>query len=244
MTSATDSRMPVEPQRRATSPPSQGGAAFRIKICGITTVDDATLVARAGADAVGLNFYPKSARFLAPEQAEVVVRAVPAGVVKVGLFVNATAVDVCAMFDRLELDLVQLHGDEPPEFLVDLGDRPVMRAFRVGSDGLRPVEDYLSRCRQLGVMPHMVLVDAQVAGAYGGTGQVANWAALKHYSSANPPLVLAGGLAPANVAEAIRAVQPMAVDTASGVESSPGRKDPALVERFIEAARAAFSPSR
>lgn len=214
---------------------------FRIKICGITTAEDATIVAHAGADAVGLNFYPKSPRFLAPERAEAVARSVPAGVVKVGLFVNASAEHVCATFDDLGLDLIQLHGDEPPEFLVALGGRPVMRAFRVGRDGLRPVEQYLARCCQLGGVPRMTLVDAQVQDAYGGTGQVANWDAVKQYAVANPPLVLAGGLTPANVGEAIHAVHPAAVDTASGVESSPGRKDPSLVHHFVTAARAAFA---
>lgn len=242
MNPTTDSPTPPEPQSRPPLARSSDGTAFRIKICGITTVDDALLVAHAGADAVGLNFYRKSARFLAPDQAEAVVRAVPAGVVKVGLFVNAAAADIRATFDHLGLDLIQLHGDEPPEFLVELGDRPVMRAFRVGPEGLRPVECYLARCHELGVAPRMALVDALVSGAYGGTGRVADWDALKPYPPTNPPLVLAGGLTPTNVAAAIRAVRPAAVDTASGVESNPGRKDAALVGQFIAAARAAFSP--
>lgn len=213
---------------------------FRVKICGITTVDDATLVAQAGADAIGLNFYPRSPRWLAPDRAEAVARAVPPSVVKVGLFVNAPAEEVCATFDRLGLDLIQLHGDEPPEYLLELGNRPVIRAFRVGPGGLQPVEHYLARCHQLGGVPQMTLVDAQVQGAYGGTGQVTDWDVVRTYSSNNPPLILAGGLTPTNVGAAIAAVCPKAVDTASGVESSPGRKDAALVHQFVAAARAAF----
>jgi phosphoribosylanthranilate isomerase len=214
---------------------------FQIKICGITTANDAVMASQAGADALGLNFFPKSPRFLAPDRAAAVASAVPAGVLKVGLFVNASAQDICERFDRLGLDLIQLHGDESPEFHVKLGGRPVMRAFRVDTAGLRPIEQYLARCRQLDVLPQMVLLDAQVQGAYGGTGQVADWETVKRYSLDHPRLALAGGLTPANVAEAIRTVRPAAVDTASGVEASPGRKDASLVQAFIQAARAAFN---
>jgi len=219
----------------------EGGCVFRVKICGITQAEDARLAADAGADAIGLNFYPKSPRSLTVEQAEVVAAETPTEVAKVGLFVNAEAAWVCETFDRLGLDLIQLHGDEPPEYLTQLGMRPVVRAFRVGAEGLGPVREYLARCAQLGVMPRMVLVDALVQGAYGGTGQAANWEALKQYPASLPKLVLAGGLRPETVAAAIQAVRPAAVDTASGVESSPGRKDEALVRRFVEAALAAFA---
>jgi phosphoribosylanthranilate isomerase len=214
---------------------------FQIKICGITDVDDARLVARAGADAIGLNFYPKSPRFLSAEKARAIAAAVPAGVCKVGLFVNAPALEVGRLFDQLGLDLIQLHGDEPPEYLAGLGGRPVMRAFRLGASGLEPITRYLTRCRQLEALPQLVLIDSLVAGSYGGTGQVANWTLAGRYPRENPPLVLAGGLTPANVAESIRTVRPAAVDTASGVESSPGRKDLDLVGQFIAAARAALA---
>ena len=241
---------------------------FRIKICGITNVDDALTVASAGADAVGLNFYPKSPRYITPERAREIVDSLPGGMVKVGLFVNAPDEQVRQTFDQLGLDLIQLHGDEPPGFLAELGDRPVMRAFRLGPGGvlespslldpgellagsprqphaLEPIGAYLAHCRWLGCTPRLVLADAYVEGTYGGTGQIADWQSLKAYRSARgeatiPPLVLAGGLTPENVAEAIRTVRPAAVDTASGVESGPGRKDPAKVEAFVRAARAAF----
>ena len=218
---------------------------FRIKICGVTTVDDALAVARSGADAVGLNFYPKSPRYLQTPEARQIVDALPAGIVKVGLFVNALAEEVCETFDRLGLDLIQLHGDEPPHFLAELGGRPVMRAFRLGPAGLEAVGRYLRECRDRGGMPQLILIDAHVKGVYGGSGQVADWQQLTTYRPIRPdepipPLVLAGGLTPENVAEAIRTVHPAAVDTASGVESRPGRKSEALVRQFVEAARAAF----
>jgi phosphoribosylanthranilate isomerase len=215
---------------------------FAIKICGVTSVDDARAVAAAGADAIGLNFYAGSPRFLPLERAQHVAANIPANVLRVGLFVDAPAETICGAYDALGLDLIQLHGDEPPEFLAELGDRPVMRAFRVGAEGLRPVADYLGRCRELGTVPAMVLVDAFVADQRGGTGKTADWDALvaERHLLGDAKLVLAGGLTPDNVADAIRRVRPDAVDTASGVESSPGQKDHDAVRRFVAAARQAF----
>lgn len=222
---------------------------FRVKICGITNVDDALAVAAAGGDAIGLNFFARSRRCVAIDVAERIVNALsqynlsqnaPGNrVVKVGLFVNADADEVCRTYDRLGLDLVQLHGDEPPEYLGQLGGRPVMRAFRIGSAGIAPVLDYLEQCRARDAMPRLVLLDAQVPGAYGGTGKTTDWTAAAGYAAMPnmPPLVLAGGLTPQNVGEAISAVHPAAVDTASGVERSPGRKDPAAVAAFVQAAQ-------
>jgi len=238
---------------------------FQIKICGIMSVDDALTVVRAGADAIGLNFYPPSPRYVSLDTARRIVAAVPKEIVKVGLFVNAPPTDVCQTFDDLHLDLIQLHGDEPPEYIARLGVRPVMRAFRVGgtprkgteevvgrefrkmddvipttsSVPLAPVVEYLARCRQLQALPSFVMLDSLVAGEYGGTGKAADWSVAREYvaQSGLPPLVLAGGLTPDNVAEAIAAVRPAAVDVASGVESSPGRKDPAAVAAFVRAAK-------
>jgi phosphoribosylanthranilate isomerase len=215
---------------------------FQVKICGITNLDDALAAARAGADALGLNFYAQSSRFISQQVARDIIGAIPAEIVKVGLFVNSPAGDICRLFDELELDLIQLHGDEPPEFLPQLGHRPVMRAFRVGADGLPPVIDYLHRCVELTVLPAFTLLDSSAQGAFGGTGTTLDWPLAQQYARQPdlPPLVLAGGLTPTNVAEAIRAVRPVAVDVASGVESRPGRKDAAMVEAFLRAARAAL----
>ena len=219
---------------------------FRIKICGITNTEDALAAARAGTDAVGLNFYEKSPRCVDLDRAREIVKALPASIVKVGVFVNAPVAEICRVFDQLGLDVIQLHGDEPPEFLVDLCNRRVIRAFRPGPDGLEPVEDYLAQCRSLDLTPRMVLLDSRVEGKYGGSGELAKWSLAKEYTReiTHPPLVLAGGLTQENVAEAIRVVHPAAVDTASGVESSPGKKDPAAVEAFVRAARQAFGEPR
>ena len=216
---------------------------FRIKICGITNVDDAVAVALAGADAVGLNFYARSPRYIALDTTRQIVAVLPKEMVKVGLFVNSAPADICRVYDNLGLNLIQLHGDEPPEFLAQLGGRPIMRAFRLGTKGLQPILEYLRQCRELAAMPSLTLLDSLIPGEYGGTGQTADWLVAKQYvaESGMPPLVLAGGLTPANVADAIRMVRPAAVDTASGVESSPGRKDPAAVAAFVQAAGAMFS---
>ncbi len=215
---------------------------FRIKICGITSVDDALLVARAGADAVGLNFYPSSHRCISFDAARKIVAALPKEIVKVGVFVNAPPADVCRTYTDLALDLIQLHGDEPPEYLAQLGNRPVMRAFRVKPGNLHPITEYLACCRGLQAGPKLSLIDSLIPGEYGGTGKTVDWSTARQYAAQPglPPLVLAGGLTPDNVAEAIAAVRPAAVDVASGVESSPGRKDPAAVEAFVRAAKAAF----
>lgn len=224
---------------------------FQIKICGITNVEDALTVVQAGANAVGLNFYPQSLRCVGMETAQQIVAALPGDVVKVGVFVNAPPREVCKTFDRLGLSLIQLHGDEPPEYLQRLGGRPVMRAFRLGAGQLELVLDYLRQCERLGCGPRMALLDAAVQGQYGGTGQLAEWETAARYPQEMgvPPLVLAGGLSPANVAQAIRCVRPAAVDTASGVEVSlhtdghhtPGKKDTTLVFAFVRAAREAFA---
>ena len=215
---------------------------FQIKICGITTVDDAAAVVQTEADAVGLNFYPRSPRHVGDDAARQIVAVLPRGIVKVGLFVNAVASDVCRLYDDLRLDLIQLHGDEPPEYLTELSGRPVMRAFRVGFGELGTIIEYLARCRELDVTPAFTMLDSLVMGEYGGTGKTADWTTARQYASRPglPPLVLAGGLTPENVAEAIAAVHPAAVDVASGVESSPGRKDATAVGAFVRAARAAF----
>ena len=217
---------------------------FRIKICGITSIGDALTAVQAGADAVGLNFFAGSPRYLPVERARGVVETLPAGVVKVGLFVNAPAHEICDRFDLLGLDLIQLHGDEPADFLPALGGRPVMRAFRLTQSGLAPVAEYLDACRRLRCLPQLVVLDAYCKDRYGGTGQTVDWHLAVRYREeiTFPSMVLAGGLTAENVAEAIRIVQPLAVDTASGVESRPGCKDRELTRRFVEAAKAAFGP--
>jgi phosphoribosylanthranilate isomerase len=215
---------------------------FHIKICGVRRVEDLPHIASAGADAIGLNFYPQSKRYLMPEQAAVISAAVPKGVARVGVFVNASTADMLAAADKFQLDFLQLHGDEPPEQLAELHAWPVIKAFRFGDDGWIPVKQYLLECQRNGSLPLAVLIDALAApGAYGGTGTKADWPSLAGWRShIDLPLILAGGLTTANVAEAIGFVHPFAVDTASGVESADGYKDADLMRNFVATAQSAL----
>ena len=216
---------------------------FTIKICGITRLEDARASAEAGADAIGLNFCPQSSRVIDHDRARAIIAVLPAGIIKVGLFVNAAPGEICRTYDALGLDLIQLHGDEPPELLSALGGRPVMKAFRAaGADGLHVVLDYLETCRTLGCLPRLILLDAPSSGGFGGSGKPADWSLAKQYlkNGQAPQLMLAGGLKPENVAEAIRTTGARAVDTASGVESQPGIKDPVALTAFVHAARTAW----
>lgn len=216
---------------------------MKIKICGITCLDDALLAARAGADAIGLNFYPETHRRVTPDRAAEIVRALPPFVEPVGLFVNASAAEIRRIAGLVGLRCLQLHGDEPPGLLVELAEFFLIRAFRVGSDDLDALAPALDGCARAGRLPNAVLVDAHVDGKYGGTGTPVSWSTLaSDYDRESwPPLILAGGLTPENVAEAIEQVRPWAVDVASGVEGDvPGRKSPERIEAFIREARAAF----
>lgn len=216
---------------------------FRIKICGITNVADAEAVVQAGADAVGLNFYARSPRYVPRDSARGIVDAVGRRACKVGLFVNSPAGEIAEMFDDLGLDLVQLHGDENPDILRELAPRPVMKAFRIGPDGLRPVRHWLEACMRMSLFPQMVLFDAFQPGQYGATGQTTDWSLAREYRGKKnvPKLALAGGLKAENVAEAIQAVRPAAVDVAGGVELAPGRKDHERIREFVAAAQGAFA---
>ena len=218
---------------------------FQIKICGITRAADAAAAVRAGADALGLNFYPRSRRCVSIEVAINIRLAIPAPVTTVGVFVNASAQEVAHAAGQLGLECAQLHGDEPAEMLVQLpSNLSIVRAYRCGAEGLGPLAEYLGQCRLEGRVPDAVLIDADTAagGQYGGTGRVVDWEriARERDSLGGFPLILAGGLTPANVADAIAAVRPTGVDVASGVETQPGQKDAKLIEQFVAAAREAF----
>ena len=146
----------IDPPHRSTC--SYNLNMFRIKICGVTNPDDARLAAKVGADAIGLNFFAGSKRYLTPDTAITVAQAIPSGVLKVGVFVNAEPQLVCERFDRLRLDLIQLAGDETPEFVANLGDRPTMKVFRPRLDrtnGLAPVAEFLDRCDTLVAHPSL-----------------------------------------------------------------------------------------
>lgn len=195
----------------------------------------------AGADALGLNFYKESPRYLESEVGQKIVSVLKPSVKRIGLFVNSTAAEINQVIEQFALDYIQLHGDEPAEFLSDLAERPIIRAFRFDERGGDHISSFLGACGS-GRRPDAILIDASKPGEYGGTGEVVDWGAV---SAARPalegiPLVLAGGLTPFNVAAAIAKVRPEAVDTASGVESAPANKDPMLVRAFVNAAKKAF----
>jgi phosphoribosylanthranilate isomerase len=212
---------------------------FRIKICGITNLDDARAAVAAGADAIGLNFFARSPRHVAPAVAKEICAALPAAVAKVGVFVNETPQRILELQAEVGFDVIQLHGDETPELVLQLGELRLVKAFRMGAETCEQVLAFAARCAEFGRPLAGVLIDAHAPGEYGGTGRTADWASAARVcaSLADVPLILAGGLHPRNVAEAIRAVRPFGVDTASGVEAAPARKDRALVEAFVNAAR-------
>jgi phosphoribosylanthranilate isomerase len=245
---------------------------FKIKICGITTPDDALLAAEAGADAIGLNFYEKSPRCISTERAVDVFQALEArswpGTI-VGVFVNNDFEQISDRCARPGLTSLQLHGDEPPKLLAELKqfveglrtpiDLPwyihlitgripptqvlIVRALPSSDANLNQARQYLQECQQQGGLPHAVLLDAHSPGSYGGTGKVVDWHIVREQRDKllGLPLILAGGLTPENVAEAIATARPDAVDVASGVESAPGKKDPAKVRDFLAAAKEAFA---
>lgn len=199
----------------------------KIKICGITSLDDALAAVRAGADALGFVFHPASPRHIFPEQATAIIRHLPPFVQTVGLFVNEGQDTVNATADQCGLDIVQLHGDETPEYCGTIRRR-IIKAFRVKDvTSIDAMKDYhVAAC----------LLDAWSPAAHGGTGRTFNWE-IAACAAAASDIILAGGLTPDNVADAIRRVRPYAVDVSSGVESAPGRKDQSLISSFIRAAR-------
>ncbi len=218
-----------------------------VKVCGLRDVASAEAAVHAGASAVGLNFFAKSPRFVAPAHAAQIVSALSAMPTHpVGLFVNHSRDEIESITGQTGLTAVQLHGDETPAFVAQLQQRhpdwSFLKAFRIG-ESLQPVAEFVSECKRIGVQLTGCLLDARVDGSFGGTGVVAPWELIaRDYDRTNwPPLILAGGLTPDNVAAAIKTVRPDGVDTASGVESSPGVKDTKLLARFVAEAQRAFA---
>jgi len=199
----------------------------RIKICGITNLEDALLAAELGADALGFIFYPKSPRHVAPETAREIIAQLPPFVAAVGVFVDEATDVVQELAAQVGLDWVQLHGQESPDYCRNLGRR-VIKAFRIKDENsLRLLADYQGAAQAL-------LLDTYKKGQVGGTGEVFDWH-LAREAKKFGPIILAGGLNPENVAMAIAIALPAAVDAASGTEAAPGKKDPAKVRAFFEA---------
>jgi phosphoribosylanthranilate isomerase len=210
------------------------GGRLLVKICGIRSLEDARFAAASGADAVGFVFWYMSPRRVDPEQAAAITAELPESVLRVGVFVDAPRDEIERVSQQVGLDLLQLHGEEPPEALEGLS-RPALKAVRVGPRFT--AEEALRYSKTA----HGIVVDTRLPGETqmpGGTGVPFDWSLVANLAEQVPFLMLAGGLSPTNVAQAVRAVRPDAVDVSSGVERMPGRKDPAQVKAFIEASRA------
>lgn len=212
---------------------------MRVKICGIRTFEEAMLAIEAGADLLGFNFYSQSPRYIVPGECmrlvvrlEEALRGEIARVMLVGVFVNAEAANIHAIFRDCHLDMIQLSGDEPPELVEQLGER-TYKAHRITTQA--DLDAAVSRYPRRQLNP-AYLIDAYRPGAYGGTGQTVDWS-VACQAAQRDAVLLAGGLKPENVADAICQVHPWGVDVASGVEARPGVKDPQKVRDFIQAAR-------
>ena len=204
---------------------------IKIKICGITNLQDAQTAVSAGADSLGFVFYSKSPRSVEPAVAKSIIAQLPPFVLPVGVFVNQEHTTIRNIFDECGLAFAQLHGDETAAFCESL-DRPVLRALRLRDRGsLLALAEYKGRMGVRGLV-----VDAFSSETYGGTGQTVDWSLAREVANA-APILLAGGLTPHNVQEAVQQVQPYGVDVSSGVEHSPGKKDPEKIRAFIQAVR-------
>jgi len=196
----------------------------RIKICGITRAEDANAVVNAGADAIGLVFYPPSPRAVSIEQAAAAVADVPAFITVTALFVNPTVEEVQSVIDSVRIDLIQFHGDEDDDFCRQF-NRPYIKALRV-----RQASDVVASCMRFpGALA--ILLDSYKPGVPGGTGETFDWSLVPE--TPPKPIVLAGGLEPSNVASAIEQIHPFAVDISGGVEAAKGIKDHGKIIEFV-----------
>jgi phosphoribosylanthranilate isomerase len=207
-----------------------GFVDVKVKICGITNAADAEAAVEAGADALGLMFYPGSSRFISMDKAQDMARRLPPYVIRTGVFADPNPSEVFAAIQLCQLNLLQFHGSETPEFCLQFGIM-TMKAFRIkNADSLAAISAYRTDA---------YLLDSHVAGKPGGTGETFNWDLAVEAKKFGKPIFLAGGLTPQNVAEAVRKVQPFGVDVSSGVEQSPGKKDAKKMQDFIAAVRGA-----
>jgi phosphoribosylanthranilate isomerase len=206
----------------------------RVKICGITNIEDARAACEAGVDAIGLNFYPRSPRALSVEKAVELRAVIPTSIQVYGVFVNADAAEIMEVARTVRLDALQLHGDESPATVAKLANiAPVFKALRVGPDfSAVTLETYP------GVWGFLFDTADVGPGQYGGTGRLADWGVAQQVARSHR-VILAGGLNADNVAAAILQVRPYGVDVASGVEASPGAKDHARLREFVREARRA-----
>lgn len=202
----------------------------KVKICGITNLEDARVATEAGADAIGFIFYEKSPRFISPDEAARIRRFINPLIHIVGVFVDHPYTFIQSVVERVELDFVQLHGNESPELCRLFGEKAI-KAFRIKD------ETSLANCDQYRNV--LWLLDAYVENVHGGTGRKFNWELALKAKDLNPYIILSGGLNPENVADAIRFVKPVAVDVSSGVEIYPGKKDKEKIKKFVKSAKLA-----
>ena len=200
----------------------------KVKICGITNLEDALLSAKFGADALGFNFYEKSPRYIAPEKAREIIKELPQEILKVGVFVNEDLKKIVRIAETAKLDALQLHGEETPEFVRQLKQKTnleLIKAFRVSPD-FAP-EDVLK------YETDAILLDAYSPKEHGGTGETFDWEIAKKMQEVFPKMYLAGGLSNENIAYAVNWVKPYAVDACSGLEKNKGQKDLRKLEDFL-----------
>jgi phosphoribosylanthranilate isomerase len=202
---------------------------MKVKVCGITSYEDAAMALDLGVDALGFNFFPPSPRYLRPADARSIIRRLPPLAATVGLFVNvAEASQVSEMAHIAGVQVLQLHGDESPEYCKTLADWPLIKAVRIGKSGIpQNLEEYSVQG---------FLLDAKDDALFGGTGQSFDWSLARSIERMRP-ILLAGGLRPDNVREAIQIVAPYGVDVCSGVESAPGKKDAQKLMLFMNEVR-------
>jgi phosphoribosylanthranilate isomerase len=202
----------------------------QVKICGITNQEDALFAARCGAAALGFIFYPFSPRYIKPEDAGKIISVLPDALVEVGVFVNENVAEIKRVMEYCGLDMIQLHGDETPEFCREFPSARVIKAVELKNEA-----DFVyAKSYHVGA----ILVDSRHAGLYGGTGRKANWELACRVKN-KKPLILSGGINEKNIAEAMKTVVPVALDINSGVESEPGKKDHAKLARIFDIIRAA-----
>lgn len=199
---------------------------MKVKVCGITNYEDALMALDEGVDALGFNFFPRSPRYIRPDEARTIIRRMPPFAVMVGLFVNVPEPrEVAAAARAAGVNVIQLHGDENPDYCRMLEDWPLIKAVRIGEKGIpQGLDSYPVQAW---------LLDAKDDKLFGGTGRSFDWSLTRDLHRIRP-VILAGGLRPDNVRAAIRAVAPYGVDVCSGVELSPGKKDPDRLRQFME----------
>jgi len=202
-----------------------------VKICGITNFDDALAAVDADADMLGFNFYAASPRYIGPKEARSIINKLPKTVIGVGVFVNESLKDIERIASTSGVSVLQLHGDESPEYCDALKRQHVLKVFNTGQKfDLKRISDYDVQ---------LIMVDAAAETARGGTGRLSDWSKARQVRNLFPTMFLAGGLSPENVGAAIEEVEPFGVDACSSLELAPGKKDHARVRAFVAAVRAA-----